>query len=149
MIDIDMESKDSAAGWTPPDNDKAGIIRCGTPQDYISLEVDQGIVWIRLEREPRGEDMRLCIERAFALGLIGTGRRVVVDLRRFQGSVDWPSIYAVAKMAPWGERGASRVAYIARHQATGVLLRLFGDLFPRASHRLFLDPEPALAWLRE
>jgi len=131
-----------------PDNDDAGIIRCGSHADYVSLKVAQGILWVILEGEPRGDDLRLCFERALATGTITTSMRTFVDMLRFTGSVDWPSIHAIKDMAVWGADGQARTAYLTRDTMAVMLLRALVDFFPLTRHRFFADREQALLWLR-
>lgn len=147
MLHTSIEPGDSRAAPEPPHNDNIDTIRCGTERDNISLKVAQGIVWIHLEQEPSGDALRQCIQRAVAAGMIGSGRRVLVDMRRFTGPIDWAAIHDIRAMARWGG-GGSRVAYVARSGLVAVLLRVFSDLFPRSSHRFFTEPDEALIWLR-
>ena len=108
----------------------------------------QGILWVTLEGEPRGDDLRGCFERALATGAITTSMRTLVDLLRFTGAVDWPAIHAIKDMAVWGTDGQSRVAYLTRDMMFAVLLRALVDFFPKTRHRFFHDRDQALAWLR-
>ena len=152
LPDVGVEVGGSKVASEPPDqephNDNADVIWSGTRADHVALKVAHGILWVSLEGEPRGEDLRFCFERALATGTITTSMRTLVDLLRFTGAVDWPSIHAIKDMAAWGMDGQSRVAYLTRDTMFAVLLRALVDFFPRTRHRFFQDRDQALVWLR-
>ncbi len=133
-------------GPEAPDN--ANVIWAGTRRDYVALSVAQGVLWVVLEQEPTGADLRGCFQRALAAGTITTSMLVLVDMARFTGAIDWSAIHAIKDMATWGADGKARVAYVTRNNGFYVLLRVVADLFPRTRHRFFLDPHQAIAWLR-
>lgn len=148
MIHNSMESHDARQTPRPHHNDNVGIIWRGTRTDFISLKIEDGLLWVSVEREVRGEDLRACFEYALATGAISTSMRTLVDLRRFHGSIDWSAIYAIRDMAEWGADGMSRVAYVVRHASVGMLFRLIRDLFPRCRHQAFASVDAALDWVR-
>ena len=144
VVRFDDERR-SAARWMPTSD----VVRCGAATDSVTLVVNDGILDIRLEHEPRGEDLVRCLQRALDAGLMKYSMPTLVDLTNFRGQIDWSAIYAVQRMAPWGTgaRGQSRVAYVSRDSMFKLVMKLIVGLFPYTRHRLFADEPEARDWL--
>jgi hypothetical protein len=130
-------------------SNKGDIIVQGSNEGSVSLDFIDGILWVLVEGEPSGDDLQSCIKQALDAGVLGLNMNTIVDVTRFTGTVDWQAVRAIKDLAPWGTGGIEqpRIAYIARDDVFGMLIRIICALFPRCHHRLFLDKTVALEWL--
>jgi len=127
-----------------------GAITRGTAENGVSLRVEDGLLQISIHGDPPAGGLVDCFREAFATGTVAESMPVLVDLTRFSGRVDWPSIRAIGDLTPWGhDRSRSpRVAYLSDSPWFGALLKVAAALYPRTAHRRFDDASTARDWLR-
>lgn len=128
----------------------AAAITRGTAQDGVTLRVEDGVLHIAILGDSPPGGLVDCFREAFATGVVAESMPVLVDLTRFRGRVDWPSIRAIGDLTPWGRdhTRSPRVAYLSDSPWFGALLKVAAALYPRSTHRRFDDARAALAWLR-
>ncbi|WP_133065562.1 hypothetical protein [Niveispirillum lacus] len=87
---------------------------------------------------------------AAAAGMLRPDNRVLVDIRKFRGSVDWGMIREMRRYAPWVSRPGQRIrcAYLLP-EGFGSFVTILASFFPGARHRAFRDQASALRWLAE
>jgi hypothetical protein len=152
-------------------------ISYGNAAGRVTLRVEHGVLWLKLEQDPHGSDVVECLERALAQGWLTTGMPILVDMLDFNGNIDWGAVRAIREIMPCagairaegaraqglpasgaGAEGqaratvdratqAGRVGYVTRDPMFAPVLRIIRDLFTRSRHRQFRDPEPALLWV--
>lgn len=125
------------------------FIRHGTGNDYIDIGVEADLLTIRISGAPTGEQIKSSIRDGLDRGWLSTSTPTLVDMRAFDGSVDWEAIRAVRGMADWGAAKDRRscVAYVSTDRILPMLMKVVGVLFPQTDHRVFADPAAARHWL--
>lgn len=88
--------------------------------------------------------MELAVEDA----LVRPDNRVLVDIRRFTGSIDWGMIRDLRRHAPWSTNAQHcvRCAYLLPDNYPR-FLTILASFYPGAKHRAFKDDASALRWL--
>lgn len=127
-------------------------IRVASGEGSVALWVHDDVLWIQIQGGPRGEALLRCIRQGLLAGRVRHSMSTVVDLSRFDGAIDWPSLRAVFALAPWGKGappGAARVGYVVRDGWFGMVIKAVRIMFPMSQHRLFPDVVGALAWVRD
>lgn len=131
------------------DNEKAGEIVSGSPDNRVTLSVSGDLMVITVENEAGLSDVRACLAEGLARGLVRTNMLTLVDATKFYGIVEWEVMYDIYRLAPWGSAPSPvpRVAYVARDGFFFQLVKIAAGIFPMANHRLFKDRTEALGWL--
>lgn len=130
----------------------ADAIRVASGGGSVALWVQDDVLWIQMQGGPPGEALLRCIRQGLLAGQVRHSMPTVVDLSRFDGVIDWPSLRAVLALAPWGKGapvGAGRVGYVVRDGWFGMVIKVVRIMFPMSQHRTFPDVAGALAWVRE
>lgn len=141
---------------TPPDEfpgvePAADAIRAVSGEGSVALWVRDAVLWIQLQGGPPGEALLRCIRQGLLDGQVRHSMPTVVDLSRFDGVIDWPSLRAILALAPWGKgapAGAGRVGYVVRDGWFDMVIKVVRIMFPMSRHRTFIDVGGALAWVR-
>jgi hypothetical protein len=122
----------------------------GNDTHFISVNVRDGIADITVVGEPEGKLIPACVRFAVTNHIMRLPMPTLVDLTRFNGSIDWQSIQAVAEMTNvWlPDDAPSPVAYVAPSALVALVVKLLAHIFPKSEHRLFHDRDQALAWLK-
>jgi len=115
----------------------------------VTLKVDGRKLLIAITGEPPGDLLLARFQEGLARNLLHPNMRVLVDMRRFFGVVDWQAIAQLRKLAPWGEDSGhpSRVAYLMKSFEAAILIKATGALFTRSEHKVFTEQAAAIAWL--
>lgn len=133
------------------------MIRCGTARGSVTLEVKSGVFWVKVAQDPRGQDLVAAFQQARQQRLLTGPMPTIIDMLDFNGSIDWAAIGAIRDMTPW-ERNRlpgrddekpilARCAYISEDALLAPVIKIICDLFGRARHRQFRNPEQALLWV--
>jgi hypothetical protein len=119
--------------------------------------MQSGVFWVKLEQDPKGDDIVACFAEARSSGLLSGPTPTMVDMLNFNGSIDWGAITAVRNLVPWerqhdsapGSRRAftARCAYISIDPLLAPVIKILCDLFGGSRHRQFRDPEQGLLWI--
>lgn len=114
----------------------------------VSFRIRDGITWIEIEGEPNGPQLVACLRGGMEQRRLQAPQPVLVDLTGFTGAVHWPSIWKIARLSrARAHAHGTRVAYVVRNPAFGMLVKATATRFPRSQHRCFPDHRSALAWL--
>jgi hypothetical protein len=133
------------------------MISRGNVRGRITVWITSGVPWVKLEQDPKGDDIVACFAEARSSGLLNGPTPAMVDLLSFNGSIDWTAITAIRSLIPWERQhnGASegrrtytaRCAYVSTDPLLAPVIKIICDLFGRSRHRQFRDPEQALLWV--
>ncbi|HWU00073.1 MAG TPA: hypothetical protein VN229_20720 [Terriglobales bacterium] len=133
------------------------MIERGTARGSISLQVRNGIFWVKVLQDPRGSDLVAAFQEARRSRLLVGPMPTVVDMLDYNGSIDWWAIGAIRDMTPWerqrrqGEDESNptlaRCAYVSRDMLLAPVIKIICDLFGRSRHRQFRDAEQAVLWV--
>ena len=125
-------------------------VRLGDRGDFVDIRAEDGMLLVEVVGAPDTEKIYQGIQQGFAHGWIGTAMPTLVDVSGFHGKIDWSAIKALSQITDWGGSGdmPSRVAYISPDRFFALVVKAVSILFPRSTHRLFLDRRSALAWLQ-
>jgi hypothetical protein len=123
------------------------IIAKGGLSGRIRLKASGARLHVMVEQEPAGACLIACFREGLERDLLKPSMRALADVTRFTGSVDWEAVHAVAGMAPWGDGGESRVAYLVRNDLFESLIKILRVLFDKTQHQSFTDLTKAVAWL--
>jgi hypothetical protein len=123
----------------------------GRRTNYVDIRAQDGILLVDAVGDPSISEARHALTEGLQQGWVLLHMPSLVDLRHYTGRINWADMRDIATMASWGSGSGkpSRVAYLTRDNWFGMILKLMGSIFPRASHRAFQDRENALEWLRE
>jgi hypothetical protein len=118
-------------------------------QDDIKLKICGNRLMIAVVGEPSGRQLVPHLREGLARDLIRPNMRVLIDLTRFVGVVDWTILSDVRAMAHWGDgtRHTSLTAYLLRDGAAAAMVKAISVLFPASQHRAFTDRQEAARWL--
>lgn len=125
-------------------------IVCHGPQSgQICLRITPGRLFITVKGEPTGETLTSCFREALERDPEKINVPSLIDLTRFQGTVDWKAIMAVRDMANWGiESRPLKTAYLMRQDTMlEKIVKVLTALFENSQHRSFDNYDEALAWL--
>ncbi len=122
----------------------------GHRSDHISIALSEGFLCILLSGDVASADIEMAMELSVEQGLLRPDNRVLVDIRRFTGSIDWGMIRDLRRHAPWAISGQQsvRCAYLLPDNYPRVLV-ILASFYPGAKHRAFRDDVSALRWLAE
>jgi len=124
------------------------VIAHGVPGARFLFKIVPKRLYILADGEPRGEHLLDCFREAMATGLLARVA-VLVDLRRFTGSVDWDAVRKLREMAPPFDNNEAYVAYVVRDDLFGKLIKIAAAMFPNLGHKVFYDPAEAAIWLNK
>jgi hypothetical protein len=121
----------------------------GALEDDIKLKICGQRLMIAVVGEPSGKELIAHLRDGLARDLIRPNMRVLIDLSRFVGVVDWTVLTDVRAMANWGKDGVhtSRTAYLLRDGAAAMMVKAISAMFPASLHRGFTDRQEAVRWL--
>lgn len=110
---------------------------------------DGTVVRVVLEGETAMGDILAVMEAAQSKGWLSPTSRMILDVSRYGGSIDWEGVRAIQAMPCWGnaEERRTRVAYIVRDSMWSLLIRMMSAIFSTTQHGTFLSEEAALNWL--
>jgi len=74
------------------------MIFYGNAAGRITLRVEHGVLWIKLEQDPHGADIVQSFRDAISEGLLKAGIPTVVDMLGFNGNIDWQAIRTIREM---------------------------------------------------
>ena len=133
------------------------MISRGNNRGKVTLRVQNGVFWVKLELDPRGEDLVACFSEARSSGMLAGPMPTVVDMLTYNGSIDWSAITAIRAMIPWEKQHhaqigfrrivMARCAYVSVDPLLAPIIKIICDLFGRMRHRQFRDPAHALLWV--
>jgi len=132
------------------------MIERGTARGSISLQVKNGIFWVKLAQDPRGADLVAAFKEARDGRLLAGPMPTIVDMLDYNGSIDWWAVGAIRDMTPWERQRRredenrptlARCAYISRDTLLAPVIKIICDLFGRSRHRQFRDAEQAVLWV--
>lgn len=124
-------------------------VRLGDRGDFVDIRAENGMLLVEVVGAPDTAKIYEGIKQGYARGWIGTEMPTLVDVSGFHGKIDWSAMKALSQMADWGGGAMqSRVAYISPDRFFALVIKAVSILFPRSTHRLFLDRRSALAWLQ-
>ena len=118
-------------------------------EDDIKLKICGQRLMIAVVGEPSGKELVAHLREGLARGLIRPNMRVLIDLTRFVGVVDWTVLSDVRAMAHWGKNAGhtSRTAYLLRDGAAAMLVKAISAMFPASLHQGFTNRRDAVRWL--
>ena len=121
----------------------------GEMRDDIKLKVCGQRLMIAVVGEPSGKELVAHLREGLARGLIRPHMRVLIDLTRFVGVVDWSVLTDVRAIANWGKDAGhtSRTAYLLRDGSAAMMVKAISAMFPASQHRGFTDRQGAVRWL--
>jgi hypothetical protein len=133
------------------------MITRGNIRGRVTLQIQNGVFWVKIEQDPRGEDLVACFAEARETNLLPGPMPTIVDMLAFNGSIDWNAIAAVREMTPWEKQAqpkpgahrliVARCGYISTDPLLAPVIKILCDLFGRSRHRQFRNPEQALLWV--
>jgi hypothetical protein len=131
---------DTAEGGSP-------LIAHGGAHGRVALRAAADRLVVVVTGEATGESLLECFHAAMKQNVILSDMRTLVDLTRFVGAVDWKAVFSLRHMAPWGEGGRSRVAYLFADMAFAAPIKILSATFVHTRHRGFTDRDAAIKWL--
>jgi hypothetical protein len=131
------------------------VISRGNARGSVTLQVKNGVFWVKIVEDPKGEDLIACFREARQSNLLSGPMPTIVDMLGFNGSIDWTAIGAIREMVSWehehrpdGDNSVlSRCAYISADPLLAPVIKIICDLFGRTRHRQFRNPEQAALWV--
>jgi hypothetical protein len=132
------------------------MIERGTARGSITLQVENGVFWVKLVQDPRGSDLVAAFQEARRSRLLVGPMPTIVDMLDYNGSIDWWAVGAIRDMTPWERQRRqenepqpvlARCAYVSRDALLAPVIKIICDLFGRSRHRQFRDAEQALLWV--
>jgi len=120
----------------------------GHRSGHISIALSEGFLCFLLAGDVPPADIEMAMELAVEDRLLRPDNRVLVDIRRFTGSVDWGMIRDLRRHAPWTltNQQSVRCAYLLPDNYPRFLV-ILASFYPGAKHRAFKDEASALRWL--
>lgn len=133
------------------------MIGRGNARGNITLQVRNGIFWVKITEDPKGEDLVACFREARQGNLLAGPMPTIVDMLDFNGSIDWGAIGTIREMMSWERDGQptdgnartvlARCAYVSTDLLLAPVIKILCDLFGRTRHRQFRSPEQAMFWV--
>ncbi|AUN29098.1 STAS/SEC14 domain-containing protein [Niveispirillum cyanobacteriorum] len=120
----------------------------GHRSGYISVALSEGFLCFLLVGDVPPGDIEMAMGLAVEDALLRPDNRVLVDIRRFTGSIDWGMIRDLRRHAPWSTNAQNsvRCAYLLPDNYPR-FLTILASFYPGAKHRAFKDDASALRWL--
>lgn len=122
----------------------------GHGPDHITVALSEGFLCFHLSGDVSSADIETALALAVDQGMLRPDNLVLVDIRKFTGSVDWGAIRNLRRYAPWvtGTASTVRCAYLLP-EGFGSFVTILASFYPGARHRAFRDQSSALRWLAE
>lgn len=122
----------------------------GCRADHITVALSEGFLCLHVSGDVRPGDVQTALTMAAEQGMFRSDNQVLVDIRKFTGSVDWSVVRNAGRLAPWALKGRSsqRCAYLLP-QGFGGFVTILAGFFPAVRHQAFTDEMSALRWLAE
>lgn len=122
----------------------------GHGADHITIALSEGFLCFHLSGEVLSADIETALSLAADDGMLRPDNRVLVDIRKFRGTIDWGMIRDMRRHAPWVTHPGSQVrcAYVLP-EGFGSFVSILASFYPGARHRAFRDQSSALRWLAE
>lgn len=122
----------------------------GHGADHITIALSERFLCFHLSGDVPPADIEMAIAMAADQGMLRPDNLVLVDIRKFTGSVDWGMIRNMRRYAPWVTGAACNVrcAYLLP-EGFGSFVTILASFYPGARHRAFRDENSALRWLAE
>src|SRR5215813_4181914 len=111
----------------------AAMIERGTPRGSVTLQVKNGIFWVRLVQDPRGSDLIEAFRQARRRRLLAGPMPTIVDMLDYNGSIDWRAVGAIRDMTPWERQRRhgddtrqvlARCAYVSRDTLLAPVIKI-------------------------
>ncbi|MFV3127963.1 hypothetical protein [Niveispirillum sp. KHB5.9] len=120
----------------------------GHGADHITIALSEGFLCFHLSGDVSSADIETALGLAAADGMLRSDNLVLVDIRKFTGSIDWGMIRDMRRFAPWvlGQPTGLRCAYLLP-EGFASFVTILASFYPGAKHRAFRDEGPALRWL--
>lgn len=118
--------------------------------DHITIALSEGFLCFHLSGEVSPADIETALSLASENGMLRPGNLVLVDIRKFRGSIDWGMVRDMRRYAPWASGVITdiRCAYLLP-EGYGSFVTILASFYPGARHRAFRDQSSALRWLAE
>lgn len=71
----------------------------------------------------------------------------LIDVRGFNGAVDWKDIQEIPEIMPKGDSSTNKNAYVVRNHFVGMAAKITAALFAKTECKSFLSEAEARAWL--
>lgn len=129
--------------------ERVDAVHLGDNTDFVDIHAENGRLEIAIVGAPDGGHIYRGVRQGYDGGWITAAMPTLVDVLAFSGSIDWPSIKAVAQMTEWGRgKYPSRVAYLTRDPLFAMVVKVVAVLFPHSRHRVFGNRHAAMTWLQ-
>lgn len=127
-----------------------GMFSVGHGADHITIALSEGFLCFHLSGDVPSADIEMAVAMAADQGMLRPDNLVLVDIRKFTGSIDWGMIRDMRRHAPWvtGAGSTVRCAYLLP-EGFGSFVTILASFYPGARHRAFRDQSSALRWLAE
>lgn len=124
-------------------------IAIGLTATRARVGFDGAVVHVVLEGDTAMGDILAVMEAAQAQGWLSPTSRLLLDLSRYGGSIDWEGVRAIKAMPCWGslQERRPRAAYIIRDSVWALLIRMMSAIFAATQHRTFTNEAAAREWL--
>ncbi|MQP67729.1 hypothetical protein GE253_20580 [Niveispirillum sp. SYP-B3756] len=124
----------------------------GHGDGYIAFAKQADILTVRLCLDASSHHIVIGFKIAQQLGWLSPDNALVIDLRRFIGSVDWACVRELRELAPWIDQPNSHTgcAYLLEvGDMRRYLINVVSALYPAVCHRSFTEEAAALDWLAD
>ncbi|MBP7338718.1 STAS/SEC14 domain-containing protein [Niveispirillum sp.] len=124
-----------------------GMFSVGHGVDHITIALSEGFLCFQVSGEVASADIETAIILAVEAGMVRPDNLVLVDIRKFRGSIDWGMIRDMRRYAPWVNASSDvKCAYLVP-EGFGSFVTILSSFYPGARHRAFRDETSALRWL--
>ncbi|WP_089288018.1 MULTISPECIES: hypothetical protein [unclassified Azospirillum] len=124
----------------------------GHGDGYITFAKQGPVLIARLCLDASSRDIVVAFKIAQKRGWLSPEHSLLVDLRRFIGSVDWACIRELRALAPWIDKPSNRncCAYLLEAgDMRNYLISVVSALYPAVHHRSFTQETAAWDWLAD
>lgn len=121
----------------------------GPPTMQVRVCRDGPLVCLDLTGDALSDDVVAALRAAETRGWLTPDSRMLFDLTRYAGSIEWQILRQILDMPCWGDAAGRRMraAYIVRDGSWAAVVRVLSTQFDGTRHATFSNAAHARHWL--